>query len=79
MEKPAAPDRKPQQVAPLHKQYIADGVYVRRGAYFGELVLTTEDGVAVGNVIVLGLEHLDFLDSYVKSWRREIERAQEKG
>lgn len=39
---------------PTHKSYLGDGAYVRLGAYAGEVILTTEDGISAQNTVVLG-------------------------
>lgn len=56
------------------KSYLGDAVYVDIDEG-GRLVLTTEDGVSITNVIVLEPEVYNRLVRYVE---RAIERAQEK-
>jgi hypothetical protein len=48
------------------KQYIGDGVYAEFDN-FGDLVLTTEDGVLVTNRIVLEPETLSTLQQFLKT------------
>jgi hypothetical protein len=47
-----------------NKQYIGDGVYVEYNNY--EIILTTENGIAITNTIVLEAEVLNNLNEYLK-------------
>lgn len=38
---------------PLPKRYLSDGVYVASGAYVGEFILTTENGISETNRIAM--------------------------
>jgi hypothetical protein len=59
-----------------HKQYLGDGAYVQEGSYVGEFILTTEDGVSVQNVVVLGPVEIENLLMYLAA-RREAHDADE--
>jgi hypothetical protein len=48
----------------MNKTYLGDGVYAELDD-FGSLVLTTEDGIATTNRIVLEPEVLAALNSYI--------------
>ena len=48
------------------KQYLGDAVYVERNQ-FGDIVLTTEDGVRATNTIILEPEVLQAFDAY-RAW-----------
>ena len=52
---------------PETKSYLGDGVYV--DFEYGQLVLTTEDGVSVQNRIVLEPEVYEALERYVDRLR----------
>jgi hypothetical protein len=47
-----------------NKQYIGDGVYVKYNNY--EIILTTKNGIAITNTIVLEAEVLNNLNEYLK-------------
>jgi hypothetical protein len=51
----------------LPKTYLGDGVYVSHGAYNGEIVLTTENGISATNTIVLEPEVLAALILWLKA------------
>lgn len=59
-----------------HKSYLGDGAYVQIGNYYGEVVLTTENGISVQNRVVLGSTEIAAL----MRWLREqgIIRAEEQ-
>ena len=50
------------------KVYIGDGVYMAPGSYFGEIILTTEDGITVQNTIVLGLSEISNILTTLRKW-----------
>lgn len=52
------------------KQYLGDGVYIQVKEY-GEIWLTTEDGVSVTNTIVLDSHVIQALVIFLKGQRRE--------
>ena len=56
------------------KIYLGDGAYVEKGVYFGELVLTTSDGMHVTNRIVLGPTEWELLNSFMSTWDDEADR-----
>jgi len=55
----------------MRKMYLGDGVYVSEGAYHGELVLTTENGIATTNRIVLGPAEFSGLEEFRRSLVKE--------
>lgn len=52
----------------MMKAYLGDAVYASI-SNFGELVLTTEDGIKATNTIVLEPSVVLELESYIKAWR----------
>ena len=50
----------------MNKEYLGDGVYVEEVAYKGCVQLTTENGLATTNTIVLEPEVLLALDNWRK-------------
>lgn len=52
----------------MPKTYLGDGVYVEFDDRTLDVVLTTENGVAVTNRIVLEPEVLDSLEHAVRAW-----------
>lgn len=53
------------------KLYLTDGVYAQKGAYLGEVVLTTENGMEVTNRIVLEPAALQLLTGWHERWVEE--------
>lgn len=56
------------------KEYLGDGVYAEVDPY-GCLLLTTEDGIRVTNMVVLEPETLFALEQYVVRCRAEAAKA----
>lgn len=50
----------------MNKIYIGDGVYAEMKGL--NLILTTEDGINVTNLIVLEPEVLDNLNQFLRKW-----------
>jgi len=48
------------------KSYLGDGAYIKLGAFHGEIVITTEDGVSVQNTVTLGPREILELQRYLK-------------
>lgn len=61
----------------VKKTYLGDGAYVQIGSYYGEVELTTENGVSAQNRIVLGPYELKRLEDWIKEraaeWLRRCE------
>jgi hypothetical protein len=51
------------------KSYLGDGAYVRLGSYATEVILTTEDGIAETNVVVLGSAEIRLLLVWLRERR----------
>jgi hypothetical protein len=51
------------------KAYLGDGAYVETGSYFGEIVLTTSDGIRTTNAVVLGPDECSLLIEFIKNER----------
>jgi hypothetical protein len=49
-----------------HKAYLGDGAYVDLGAFPGEVVITTEDGISVQNSVVLDMNALRILIGWLR-------------
>lgn len=67
----------------LKKHYLGDGAYVQIGSYYGEVALTTEDGVSVQNRVVLGPGEMKRLQEWVTEraaeWARRCEDEEKAG
>ena len=57
---------------PNKKAYLGDGAYVQIGSYYGEAVLTTEDGISVQNRVVLGPHEIDMLQKWLSERAAEL-------
>lgn len=55
----------------MNKAYLGDAVYAEVDAW-GRLMLTTENGIAVTNTIVLEPEVLQALEGYVRARRQTV-------
>ena len=51
----------------MPKAYLGDGVYANSGSYFGEIVLTTENGIEATNRIVLDKNVVWFFLRWIES------------
>jgi len=49
-----------------YKEYLGDGAYVDVGSFWGEVVLTTENGISVQNRVVLGPREIQKLREWLK-------------
>ena len=56
----------------MNKEYLGDAVYIEVNR-FGDIILTTEDGVNVTNRIVLEPSVLEAFENYLRRLRRELE------
>ena len=54
----------------MDKRYLGDGAYVQSSA-FGDIELTTENGISVQNRVVLGPTEIAELEQFIKEWREE--------
>lgn len=50
-----------------NKQYLGDGAYIKLGDYHGEVIVTTENGIAAQNTIHLGPAEIDALVRYLQA------------
>ena len=57
----------------MEKEYLGDAVYARIDK-FGDLVLTTEDGMRATNTIILEPQIIQALDVYLEAYRGELAR-----
>lgn len=53
-----------------NKSYLGDSVYIDINEY-GQIELTTEDGISISNNIILELEVLDLLNKWVDKMVKE--------
>ena len=51
----------------MDKQYLGDSVYIEEGNFFGQLKLTTDNGLGPSNEIFLEPEVLQQLIQYAKA------------
>lgn len=59
----------------MNKEYLGDAVYIEVNR-FGDIILTTEDGVNVTNRIVLEPTVLEAFENYLRRLRRELAQDQ---
>ena len=59
----------------MNKEYLGDAVYCEVDR-FGDIILTTEDGVNVTNRIVLEPTVLEAFENYLRRLRRELAQDQ---
>ena len=59
----------------MNKEYLGDAVYCEVDR-FGDIILTTEDGVNVTNRIVLETTVLEAFENYLRRLRRELAQDQ---
>ncbi len=52
-----------------NKIYLGDSAYAEITGY-GEIFLTTENGISVQNRVVMDFKMLGVLNSFVESWQR---------
>ncbi len=50
----------------LNKEYVGDGVYIQKGAFKGQFVLTTENGVDIENAIYLEYKMIKYIHNYTE-------------
>lgn len=59
----------------MKKAYLGDGVYVEFDYQLAQLILTTENGIAVTNRIVLEAEVYAALTTYVDKLKEQVVAA----
>ena len=59
----------------MNKEYLGDGVYIEVDN-FGDIVLTTENGISTINRIILEPTVLEAFENYIRRLRKELEKNQ---